>query len=61
MNSIIATINLKRIDVYDDVFIDDKQKQQYINASDEEKRQFIADFYYDNCQFDNDITIDLYE
>lgn len=59
MSNLIATIQIKH-HIYDDVFLDEDQRKDYENASDEAKIQFIEDFYYDNLGFNNELIIDLY-
>lgn len=62
MSNLIATIETKRIHIYDDIFDSEEEKELFINAPDEEKYQYIGNIYFNNQMYlDHEINIDLYE
>ena len=63
MNNLIATIETKSLHIYEDeMFYDDEEKEKFKNSSEEQKYEFLKNYYYDHQMYlDREINIDLYE
>lgn len=58
--NLIATITPDPIYIYLEDLDEDEQKA-YLDATDEQKREFLKEEYYHNLMNFGNITIDLYE
>lgn len=62
MSNVIAQIRTKTITIEDDIFDSEEEKEEYMKVSDEEKFDFLSNFYFDNMMYlDDKIIIDLFE
>lgn len=63
MNNLIATIEARRIHIYEDeIFYDEEEKEEFMNSTEEQKYEFLKNYYYDRQMYlDREINIDLYE